>query len=290
MRPLRALPLLLLPPPISATTPLTLNTFDGPGFPSGTYPPLTKYPPSNKPSSTSQTPHLPPPFPPLPRQPPKPPPPPPNTNTPPPQQCTTNITAIHTPPSIPALASLIRTAAASGHRVRAAGAGHSWYDTQCSSDTSVQTVILRTDALTGITDLVLPAGEGEGGTVVVEAGVTFFQLAAYLHDRGASVGYALTNWNITFGGAVAMGAHRSSLREASMVADGAEGVEIVDATGERRWVERGDGTGEEWAAASTSLGLLGVIVRVRMRVQGDTKVFAMQKTWVLLFSLAVLGL
>lgn len=65
-----------------------------------------------------------------------------------------------------------------------------------------------------------------------------------------------------------------------MVADGAEGVEIVDARGERRWVERGDGTGEEWAAASTSLGLLGVIVRVRMRVQEDTKVFAMQKTWV----------
>lgn len=36
MRPLRALPLLLLPSTISATTPLTLNTFDGPGFPSGT--------------------------------------------------------------------------------------------------------------------------------------------------------------------------------------------------------------------------------------------------------------
>lgn len=154
------LPLLLLFLPTTAltpTSPLTLNTFDGPGFPS----------------------------------------------------CLTPISQIHTPPSIPALASLIRTAAAAGHRVRAAGAGHSWYDTQCSASTSVPTVILRTDALTAITDLVLPGGGGESkGSVVVEAGVTFFQLAAYLHERGASVGYALTNWNITFGGAVAMGAHR----------------------------------------------------------------------------------
>ncbi|KAK0749380.1 hypothetical protein B0T18DRAFT_436927 [Schizothecium vesticola] len=218
------LPLLL---PLLTTAALTLNTFDGPGFPS----------------------------------------------------CLAPISAIHTPPSIPALQSLIRTAALAGHRVRAAGAGHSWYDTQCSSSTTTPTVILRTDALTAITDLSLPGAKGEGaGSVVVEAGVTFFQLAAHLHERGASVGYALTNWNITFGGAVAMGAHRSSLREASMVADGAEGVEIVDASGGRRWVERGDGSGEEWAAASTSLGLLGVIVRVRLRVWEDAKVFAMQKT------------
>lgn len=235
---MRPLPLLLLLLP-TATTPLTLTTFDGPGFPS----------------------------------------------------CLAPISQIHTPPSIPSLQSLIRAAARAGHRVRAAGAGHSWYDTQCSTNTSVQTVILRTDSLTGITDLSLPGGGGGGGgggdggygTVVVEAGVTFFQLAAYLHERGASVGYALTNWNITFGGAVAMGAHRSSLREASMVAAGAEGVEIVDAAGGRRWVGRGDGRGEEWAAASTSLGLLGVVVRVKLRVWEDTKVFAMQTTWVLPF-------
>ncbi|KAK1833118.1 hypothetical protein QBC39DRAFT_390156 [Podospora conica] len=185
----------------------------------------------------------------------------------------TNLSAIHTPPSIPALQSLVRTASLAGHRVRAAGAGHSWYDTQCSADT---TIILRTDALTAITDLALPAPGALGrGSVIVEAGVTFFQLAAFLHERGASVGYALTNWNITFGGAVAMGAHRSSLREDSMVAAGAEGVEIVDARGGRRWVGRGDG---DWGAASTSLGLLGVVVRVRLRVRGDGKVRAMQRT------------
>ncbi|KAJ7307948.1 hypothetical protein DFH08DRAFT_900577 [Mycena albidolilacea] len=34
-------------------------------------------------------------------------------------------------------------------------------------------------------------------------------------DRGAALGFAIVNWNITLGGAIAMGAHRSSLREDS---------------------------------------------------------------------------
>ena len=46
---------------------------------------------------------------------------------------------------------------------------------------------------------------------MIEAGVTFFELADYLHARNSSIGYALVNWNMTVVGAVAIGAHRSSL-------------------------------------------------------------------------------
>ncbi|KAK3900844.1 hypothetical protein C8A05DRAFT_45395 [Staphylotrichum tortipilum] len=192
-----------------------------------------------------------------------------------------NVTLIHNATSPADVSSLVKSLLASTPtdsttplRIRAAGKGHMWYDTQCSDSA---TVLIRTENLARISEFELPPG-AEQGTVWVEGGVTFFQLAAWLHEREASVGYTLTNWNISFGGSVAMGAHRSSLREDSMVAAGVVEVEVVDGRGDLRRVVRGDGTGEEWAAVSTSLGLLGVIVGMRLRVYPDTKVYARQAT------------
>lgn len=175
--------------------------------------------------------------------------------------------------SVSEVQSLVRSAAAAGTPVRASGKGHMWYDTMCSDDPS--TLIIRTEYLNGISDFSLPAG-ADSGSVLIEAGVTFFQLAEYLHERGASVGYTLVNWNITLAGSVAMGAHRSSLREDSMVAAGALEIHIVDASGEVRVVQRDAGS-EEWLAASTSLGLLGPIVRMKFKIYPDFKVYAKQE-------------
>lgn len=148
--------------------------------------------------------------------------------------------------SVDEMVSLVRDAAASGMKVRASGKGHMWYDTMCSDDPN--TLIIRTEEVNGIYDMDLPEG-AESGTVMIEAGVTFFQLADYLHERGASVGYTLVNWNITLAGSVAMGAHRSSLREDSMVAAGAQEIHIIDGKGELRVVARNE-TNDEWLAAS----------------------------------------
>ncbi len=79
------------------------------------------------------------------------------------------------------------------------------------------------------------------------------------------------------GGSIAMGAHRSSLREESMVAAGALALDIIDGTGTIRHVER-DETDDDWLAASTSLGLLGIIARIKMKIYPDTRVYAMQET------------
>lgn len=184
-----------------------------------------------------------------------------------------NVSRVHDATSIDDMAAVVKAAAASNSRVRAAGKGHMWYDTQCSDD---WTILIRTENVAKISDFNLPAGASEG-SVVVEAGVTFFQLAEYLHARGASVGYTLTNWNISFGGSVAMGAHRSSIKEDSMVAAGALALDIIDGTGEVRHLERDEGD-DEWLAASTSLGLLGIIARVKLRIYPDTKVYAKQET------------
>ncbi|KAK2057538.1 FAD-binding domain-containing protein [Colletotrichum caudatum] len=166
-----------------------------------------------------------------------------------------DVAAVYNATSVDEIQSLVRdAAAAAGQKIRASGKGHMWYDTMSSDDPN--TVIVRTEEVKGIPEFDLAAG-----SVVIEAGVTFLQLAEYLHARGASAGYTLVNWNITLAGCVAMGAHRSSLREASML----------------RHLVRDDGD-DEWLAASTSLGLLGVIVRMKFRIYPDFKVYAQQKT------------
>ena len=184
-----------------------------------------------------------------------------------------NVGAVHNATSVDDMVAIVRDAIKTNTPVRASGKGHMWYDTMCSDDPS--TIIIRTENVNANSDFNLPKGASEG-SVMIEAGVTFFQLADYLHAKGANPGYTLVNWNITLAGSVAMGAHRSSLREDSMVAAGALEIHIIDGKGDLKVVKR-DGNSDEWLAASTSLGLLGVIARMKFKVYPDFKVYADQK-------------
>lgn len=172
--------------------------------------------------------------------------------------------------SIDEMVAVVKDAAAKGTPVRASGKGHMWYDTMCADDS--RTIIIRTEGVHGIYDFDLP-----GGAVTIEGGVTFFQLAEYLHQRGASVGYTLVNWNITLAGAVAMGAHRSSLKEHANVAAGVISMDVIDGMGNLRHIER-DEEDDVWLAASTSLGLLGIIARMKFKIYPDFKISANQQT------------
>ncbi|KAL6405200.1 FAD/FMN-containing dehydrogenase [Ilyonectria robusta] len=180
-----------------------------------------------------------------------------------------NVTAVYDPKSVDEIVDLVKKTASKGLQVRAGAKGHMWYDTQCSDD---ETVIIRTEHVNNIWDLDL-----DKGTVMVEAGVTFFQLAEYLHENGANIGTGLVNWNISLGGSIAMGAHRTSLREDAVVVGGVLAMDIIDGKGEIRHIER-DESDDDWLAASTSLGILGIIARIKMQVFPETKVWAMQKT------------
>ncbi|PKS12439.1 hypothetical protein jhhlp_000645 [Lomentospora prolificans] len=182
------------------------------------------------------------------------------------------VAAVYEPRTVDEIQGLVKDAITAGQRVRASGLGHMWYDTMCSDDPN--TVIIRTENVNNIWDFNL---QGKSGHVWFEAGVTFLQLAEWLHDRGASIGYTLVNWNITLAGAAAMGAHRSSFREDSMVAAGVLEMDIIDGNGNIRRVVR-DESDDQWLAASTSLGLLGVIARMKFRIYPDSKVYADQKT------------
>ncbi|GAM89077.1 hypothetical protein ANO11243_071120 [Dothideomycetidae sp. 11243] len=180
-----------------------------------------------------------------------------------------NVAEIQQPRTLGELVSLVGVAAKSKTPIRATGKAHMWYDTMCSDDP--KTVLIQTEQVNRITDFDLKAG-----TVMIEAGVTFLQLAEYLHQRGASMGYTLVNWNMTIAGAMAMGAHRSSLRKASMVAAGALEVHIIDGTGTMRRIVR-DQSSDDWLAVSTSLGLLGILAKIKFRIYPDFKVYAQQK-------------
>ncbi|KAJ3557660.1 hypothetical protein NPX13_g9883 [Xylaria arbuscula] len=184
-----------------------------------------------------------------------------------------NVASVHAATSVDDIVSVVKQAAADGTPIRASGKGHMWYDTMCSDNPD--TIIIQTEAVNNISNLVLEKG-AESGTVEIEAGVTFLQLAEWLHERNASMGYTLVNWNITMAGAVAMGGHRSSIREDSMVAAGVLSLDIVNGNGELVTVER-DNDNDDWLAASTSLGLLGVIARMKFKVYPDFKVFAKQE-------------
>ncbi|KAL7933469.1 hypothetical protein V8C35DRAFT_304486 [Trichoderma chlorosporum] len=180
-----------------------------------------------------------------------------------------NVVQVHNATSVDDMVALVKDASSRGLQVRAGGRGHMWYDTQCSDD---ETVIIRTEFVNGISDFDL-----EDGSVVVEGGVTFFQLAEYLHERGANIGTGLVNWNITLGGSIAMGAHRTSLREDAVVVGGVLALDIIDGNGDVQHIERDDSS-DDWLAASTSLGLLGIIARIKMQIFPETKVYAMQTT------------
>ncbi|KAF2150231.1 FAD/FMN-containing dehydrogenase [Myriangium duriaei CBS 260.36] len=180
-----------------------------------------------------------------------------------------NVSQVHHPRSLQEIVRIVQDAAKSKTPVRATGKAHMWYDTMCSDDP--KTILIQTEDVNQITEFDLKAG-----TVMIEAGVTFLQFANYLHERKASMGYALVNWNMTIAGSLAMGAHRSSLREASMVAAGALEIHIIDGTGQMRKIVR-DESNDDWLAASTSLGLLGIIAKVKFRIYPDFKVYAQQK-------------
>lgn len=73
-----------------------------------------------------------------------------------------------------------------------------------------------------------------------------------------------------------MGAHRTSLREDAVVVGGVREMDIIDGSGEIRTVVK-DEDNDEWLAASTSLGLLGIIGRMKLSIYPETKVWARQE-------------
>ncbi|KAJ3195491.1 hypothetical protein HDU67_004350, partial [Dinochytrium kinnereticum] len=174
---------------------------------------------------------------------------------------------IYRPNTIAELQKIVKEASASGMPVRPTGTGHSFHDGLCSDNSS--TILIQTEGFARIGEI----NEVEQW-VRIDGGVTFFQLADYLHPRGWSIGYTLVNWNLTVVGAIATSSHRSSLSHPSAVAEGALEMSIVDGNGDIRVLT--PSSGDEWRAAKASLGLMGIIASVKFRIRPEFKLRADQ--------------
>lgn len=104
--------------------------------------------------------------------------------------------------------------------------------------------------------------EIDDGTVTVEAGIRYGELAAALHDHGLALPNVASLPHISVGGAIATGTHGSGVRNVSLAA-GVSALELVCADGSITRLRRGD---EDFDGAVVSLGALGLVARASLDV------------------------
>lgn len=157
----------------------------------------------------------------------------------------------HVPASIEELQEIV----ASSRKLRVVGTRHSFNSIADSPDTMVSL-----ERFNRVVEL-----DREHGTVTVEAGIRYGDLARYLHAEG----YALHNMaslpHISVGGAVATATHGSGDKNGNL-ATAVVAIEFVAANGERVTLSR-ERDGEQFQGAVVHLGGLGAITQLTLRVE-----------------------
>jgi len=182
------------------------------------------------------------------------------------QAITCPPTTLFEPESIQELQDAVRSIVSSGRKVKPAGTSHSATDVICADDLGD---VVRTKRLRDIGPV--EPFEGHATTVEFESGVHFNELQEHLHALGYSFGLASTGYGgISIGGAIATGAHGSSLLGYSTLSSYVIGLDVVGPDGELTTYTEGT-TGvtdpDQWRALKANLGLLGIVVRVRLRLE-----------------------
>jgi FAD/FMN-containing dehydrogenase len=160
----------------------------------------------------------------------------------------------HEPSSAAEVASILRCASLRGSTLRVIGSGHSPSSCAMAHGPGCEMLSLRLLCRVHSVD----AASGE---VDVDAGITLAALGCAL----AREGLALPNLGSidaqTVGGCIATGTHGTGIRDGAL-SSCITSLTLVTAGGELREVRGGDPL---LPAALCSLGLLGVVVRVRLR-------------------------
>lgn len=154
------------------------------------------------------------------------------------------------PRTVDEVSEIIAGAARSGSRVRALGSRHSFND------------IADTDGvLLSLARLVeAPTLDGDTGRVRVPAGMRYGELAPWLEERGRALANLASLPHISVAGAISTGTHGSGERLGSLATQVAA-VELVDGTGGRVRVERGE---SDFDGSIVGLGSLGVLTAVEL--------------------------
>ena len=100
--------------------------------------------------------------------------------------------------------------------------------------------------------------------VTVEAGIRYGELCAHLHERGYAIHNLASLPHISVAGACATATHGSGVENGNL-ATAVTGLEIVDADGELRTLDREEDP-ERFRGAVVGLGSLGVVTRVELEL------------------------
>ncbi len=158
------------------------------------------------------------------------------------------------PGSMSELAQRVKTYARDGRRVRVVGSGHSFTPLVQTDD-----VLMSLDGLQGIESV-----DTERGTVTVLGGTKLKRLGEELLSRGLAQ-ENLGDINVqSIAGAISTGTHGTGIRFGSLATQ-VEGLTLVTADGELLECSP-EQHPDIFKAAQVSLGALGVIARVTLRV------------------------
>ncbi|WP_370617057.1 FAD-binding protein [Mumia qirimensis] len=157
--------------------------------------------------------------------------------------------ALHRPTSMDELRRTVAAAA----RIRALGTRHAFHDLADSPG-----VLVSLDAMPA--EVVV---DPEARTATVGAGRRYGDIAPVLHDAGWALAAMASLPHISVAGAIATGTHGSGDRIPTL-SDAVVALELVGADGDVVTLREGD---PDFAGAVVSLGALGIVTRVTLRVE-----------------------
>ncbi len=158
------------------------------------------------------------------------------------------------PKSLSELQTVVRDAAAAGKKVRVVGSGHSFTELVATDD-----VLITLDGMQGLVE-----AKPEAGEATVWAGTKLHRLNPMLDEQGLAM-ENLGDINVqSIAGAVSTGTHGTGMKFGN-IATQAIGLTLVTASGEV--LELSETKDRDlFKAAQVSLGTLGVIAKVRLRL------------------------
>ena len=161
---------------------------------------------------------------------------------------------IYKPLAIDELAHFMREQSKAGRHIRVVGAGHSFTPLVQTDD-----ILLSLDNLQGIESV-----DAERNTVTVPGGTRLKSLGRQLHERGVAQ-ENLGDIDVqSIAGAISTGTHGTGVCYGSLSTQ-VEGITLITASGEVLECSA-EQNAEIFKAAQVSLGALGIIARVKLRV------------------------
>ncbi|HET8658079.1 MAG TPA: FAD-binding protein [Micromonosporaceae bacterium] len=158
---------------------------------------------------------------------------------------------LHRPGSVDELRRIV----AGSRRVRALGSGHSFSPV---ADTTQD--LVRLDRLPGAVEI-----DAAGSTAAVSAGAPYAEVAAELHRAGFALANLASLPHISVGGACATGTHGSGDTQRCLSAS-VTALQLVGPDGDLTELSR-DVDGDTFAGSVVALGALGVVTRLRLRIE-----------------------